>query len=45
MTAPMTLLDELLQDRLGAPRRIPHSEYTRRGYDLPTDDDFITITS
>jgi hypothetical protein len=32
-----------VQDRPGAPRRIPHSEYTRRGYDLPTDDDFIVI--
>jgi hypothetical protein len=27
----------------GAPRRIPLSEYTRHGYDLPTDDDFIVI--
>ena len=32
-----------VQDKPGAPRRIPHSEYTRRGYDVPTDDDFITI--
>jgi hypothetical protein len=34
-----------VQDEPGAPRRIPHSEYVRHGYDLPTDDDFITVES
>jgi hypothetical protein len=26
-----------VQDKPGAARRIPHSEYTRQGYDLPDD--------
>jgi hypothetical protein len=27
-----------VQDAPGSPRRIPHSEYTRQGYDLPTEE-------
>ena len=32
-----------IQHKPGAPRLIPHSEYRRRGYDLPGDDDFIIV--
>jgi hypothetical protein len=32
-----------IQHKPGAPRLIPHSEYRRRGFDLPDDSDFIIV--